>query len=74
MSRLLTTVGIVLWLAGLGALAWAGLVGWSARSAVHELYAAVLFLSFVTATGLGALLFAAAWVLPRLEDGADESG
>lgn len=67
MSRLLTVVGIVLWLVGLAALAWAAMVGWAAQSSMHEIYASVLFLSFVTATGLGAILFAAAWLLPRFE-------
>lgn len=67
MSRLLTVVGIVLWLAGLGALAWSLMVGWAAQSPLHEIYAGVLFLSCVTAVGLGALAFAAAWLVPRFE-------
>lgn len=67
MSRLLTVVGVVLWLVGLAALGWGLMVGWAARTAMHDVYAGVLFLSFVTATGLGALSFAAAWLVPRFE-------
>lgn len=67
MSRLLTIVGILLWLAGLAALVGAVVIARTAETSGHEIFAALLFVSFVTGLGLGALCFAAAWLVPRFE-------
>lgn len=67
MSRLLTILGILLWLIGLAALAGGLKVGTTAETSGHEIFAAILFLNFVSGLGLGALCLAAAWFVPRFE-------
>lgn len=74
MSRLLTILGIVLWLLGFAALVGALLIGWAAQNAWNEIFAGILFLSFLTGLGFGALCLAAAWFVPRFESFRKQKG